>query len=131
MSLRLLVDECLGRDLVRHLRDAGHDVVWIKEAAAHASDRDVMTMCLADQRIVVTDYYDFGDLVFRERMLAVDVVIIASDMFAEATKVRNSLVHYKMSLESRMIPTQDEPEGGLVGHAGDCSFVCKRSRSRA
>ena len=113
MSLRLLVDECLGRDLVRHLRDGGHDVVWIKEAAANASDRDVMTMGLADERIVVTDDYDFGDLVFREGMLAIGVDIIASDMSAEATKVRNSLVAERLSRMSedlRGYVTIIEPE---------------------
>ena len=43
----------------------------------------------------------------------------------------SSLIQYKMSLENRSIPTQDEPEGSRIGQAGDCSFECRRSRIRA
>jgi predicted nuclease of predicted toxin-antitoxin system len=97
MTLRLLVDECLGRDLVERLRAAGHDVVWVKEVAANASDGQVITMGFAERRIVVTDDYDFGDLVFRDGAPAIGIVIIASDAFDGGTQRRNIEVTAKVA----------------------------------
>ena len=40
-----------------------------------------------------------------------------------------SLISYEMSLKERAILTQDEPEGGEVAQAGDCSSAFKVGRS--
>lgn len=89
MMLRIMVDECLGRDFVESLRGQGHDVVWAKEAMPNASDRAVLAQSFDDGRIVISEDYDFGDLVVRERMGCVGVVIVAGDQFAERTRDRN------------------------------------------
>lgn len=65
--MRWLVDECVAASLVAFLRANGHDVLYIAEAASGLSDADVIALAFRDNRILLTDDKDFGDLVFRRR----------------------------------------------------------------
>jgi predicted nuclease of predicted toxin-antitoxin system len=62
--MRLLADENCTRTLVRLLREAGHDVAWIREDSPGASDREVLSRALRQRRVVATFDKDFGDLAF-------------------------------------------------------------------
>ena len=42
--MRLLADENFPYDAVVALRDEGHDVVWIREAAPGISDKEVLSL---------------------------------------------------------------------------------------
>ena len=63
--MRSLADECVAAPLVAFLRAGGHDVLYIAEAAAGLSDGDVIALSLREQRLLLTEDNDFGDLVFR------------------------------------------------------------------
>jgi predicted nuclease of predicted toxin-antitoxin system len=63
--VRWLADECVAAPLVASLRGAGHDVLYVAEAAAGLSDADVIALALRENRLLLTEDKDFGDLVFR------------------------------------------------------------------
>jgi hypothetical protein len=63
--VRWLVDECVDAGMVSHLRAAGHDAVYMAEVAPRDSDADVTARAQAEQRLLLTEDKDFGDLVFR------------------------------------------------------------------
>ena len=77
--MRWLVDECVDAGLVAHLRSAGHDVVYMAEAAPAANDKDVMLRAQAEGRVLLTDDKDFGDLVFRRGEPIPGVVLLRID----------------------------------------------------
>jgi hypothetical protein len=62
--MRWLADECVSAKLVASLRDAGHDVVYAMEAYRSRKDRDLLALAAADQRLLLTDDRDFGELIF-------------------------------------------------------------------
>ena len=64
--MRWLVDECVDAALVEHLRRAGHDVVYVSDIIPRASDADVMRHAEREDRLLLTEDKDFGDLVFRQ-----------------------------------------------------------------
>ncbi len=68
--MRLLADENCTRTLVRLLRAAGHDVAWIREDSAGASDREVLARALRERRVLATFDKDFGNLAFRSGLPA-------------------------------------------------------------
>ena len=74
--MRWLVDECVAAPLVAFLRTAGHDVVYIAEAAAGLSDADVVALALQEERLLLTEDKDFGDLVFRRERIVPGVVLL-------------------------------------------------------
>jgi predicted nuclease of predicted toxin-antitoxin system len=77
--VRWLVDECVDAALAGHLRDAGHDVVYIAEIEAGATDIEIIARAQDEGRLLLTEDKDFGELVFRQAMLAPGVVLLRID----------------------------------------------------
>lgn len=44
------------------LDDLGHDAKSVSELAPHASETEVLALALAEQRILITEDKDFGEL---------------------------------------------------------------------
>jgi predicted nuclease of predicted toxin-antitoxin system len=74
-----LADECVAAPLVEMLRKAGHDVVYIAEAAAGLSDANVIALAHREQRLLLTEDKDFGDLIFRWRRAVPGLVLLRID----------------------------------------------------
>jgi predicted nuclease of predicted toxin-antitoxin system len=74
--VRWLADECIAAPLVGLLRNAGHDVAYVAEAAAGLSDADVVALASSEMRLLLTEDKDFGDLVFRRERAAPGVVLL-------------------------------------------------------
>jgi predicted nuclease of predicted toxin-antitoxin system len=64
----LLTDENIARSVVIALREAGHDVLWVKEVMRGAADDFILARAMAEGRVVVTFDKDFGELAFRSRL---------------------------------------------------------------
>ena len=64
-ALRLCANENVPRICVDQLRAYGHDVLWVLETFAGASDEDVLARALTESRLLLTFDKDFGELVFR------------------------------------------------------------------
>jgi predicted nuclease of predicted toxin-antitoxin system len=62
--VRFLADESCDFRVVIALRQAGHDVTATADIARGAADRDVLDTCRREQRILITEDRDFGQLVF-------------------------------------------------------------------
>ena len=63
--MKFLADECCDRSLVEDLRKAGYDVRYVLESDPGASDDEVLALAFDEQRIIVTEDKDFGELVYR------------------------------------------------------------------
>jgi predicted nuclease of predicted toxin-antitoxin system len=68
--VNFLADECCDAFLVTGLRSDGHDVLYIKEIAPGSDDNVVLQMAAKQQRILLTEDKDFGELVVRLRLPA-------------------------------------------------------------
>ena len=66
--MKLLADENLDLDIVRWLRQEGHDVAAVAELAPSITDTAVMGLAHREQRIVISRDLDIGDLVVRHHM---------------------------------------------------------------
>ncbi len=61
--MRFLADENVSRLVVEQLRAAGFDVISIGATRSGASDKDVLGSADSDDRILITEDRDFGELV--------------------------------------------------------------------
>jgi len=68
--VRLCANENLPEARVIALRQAGHDVLWIRETPAGISDAEVLSRAQAEERLLLTFDKDFGDLVFHRGLTA-------------------------------------------------------------
>jgi len=62
--VRFLIDESCDFNVARVLRADGHDVVAIVEQSPGLTDRDVLILALREERLLITEDKDFGQLAF-------------------------------------------------------------------
>jgi len=74
--MRLLADESCDFAVVRALRAAGHEVVAIIEAAPGAEDGIIIDLAVHEQRILLTEDKDFGQLVYAHARATSGVILI-------------------------------------------------------
>jgi predicted nuclease of predicted toxin-antitoxin system len=89
--VRFLADENFPGPSVRILRDAGHDVVWIRETSPGIADPAVLERAQREVRVLLTSDKDFGELAFRVGLPATAGVVLCrlfdSDPSAEAKRI--------------------------------------------
>jgi len=74
--VRLLADENFPALAVKALREQGHDVVWVREAAPGSNDPAVLARAQAENRVLLTFDKDFGELAFRWGLPATSGIIL-------------------------------------------------------
>jgi uncharacterized protein with PIN domain len=52
--------------LVQHLRDAGHDVLYMAEIKPRADDDEVLELAIQREAVLITRDKGFGQMVFRQ-----------------------------------------------------------------
>ena len=78
--MKFLADECCDAGLVKSLRDNGHDVLYIMEEKPGATDEEVLLLALDNNRILITEDMDFGDLVYRFKKVTHGIILIRIDV---------------------------------------------------
>jgi predicted nuclease of predicted toxin-antitoxin system len=63
--LKLLADENLNRLIVRHLRQVGFEVEWVRESCPGAQDEDILSRADIGELVLVTFDRDFGELIYQ------------------------------------------------------------------
>jgi predicted nuclease of predicted toxin-antitoxin system len=60
--MNFLANENFPLDAVEILRNAGHDVAWVRTDAPGLADPQVLAWAMRDRRVLLTFDKDFGDL---------------------------------------------------------------------
>ena len=67
--MKFLLDVCtLSRALRTLLTELGHDVISVLEHNPRASDEVLLALAIREERVLVTEDKDFGELVFVRRL---------------------------------------------------------------
>ena len=108
--MRWLADECISARLVTLLREAGHDVAYAAEMAAGASDADLIGVARRENRLLLTDDKDFGELVIRRCWDVPGVVLmrIASETSqARWKRLQAAIARFDESLYGRYVVIEE------------------------
>lgn len=74
--MRVIVNENITRSVIQGLRDRGFDVLSVKESMRGADDASILQRAEAEQRLVVTQDKDFGELAFKHRLPATCGIVL-------------------------------------------------------
>jgi len=99
--MRFLVDECTGPAVAQWLRLQNHDVVSVFDEIRGADDREVIRIANEQNRILITNDKDFGELVFREKKPHNGVILLRLEDERAANKkdvLEHLLEKYENSL---------------------------------
>ena len=110
--MRLLADENLPGPVVRALRAAGHDVVWVREACRGARDPAIIADAEASGRVLITFDKDFGELIYSHGVKNLTGVILLrfpDSSRAEITLLIPTIIGAVQSVE-KLFPGKAGPE---------------------
>lgn len=74
--MRFIIDESTGYGIARYLQAEGHDVLIVAETLPEAEDTAILERAFAEERIVVTNDKDFGELIFRRQEAHQGVILL-------------------------------------------------------
>ncbi len=89
--MRFLADECCDFIFVKVLRAEGHDVLLVGEQNRGAEDTNVIDLALRDERILLTEDKDFGQLVYAHGQRTLGVIFFRYPTSARQ-QIANDLV---------------------------------------
>lgn len=101
--MRFFADECCDADTVRALRDDDHDVLYVTETMPGALDSQILDRAYAENRILITEDKDFGELIYRLRRPAREVILLRFTVSNRATKIPRLLHLIHITLNVFMI----------------------------
>lgn len=110
--MKVVADENVDRPIIDHLRAAGFAVVAISEVGQGSTDDFVLSRSVEMSGVLLTADKDFGDLVFRQRLVSEGVVLLRLSGLSQA--LRAELVATAFRLHSSLFPgcfTVIEPGG--------------------
>ena len=82
------------------LVDSGHDVLSVLEKNPSASDEDILALALEEERVLVTEDKDFGELVFVRRLPHPCIIRFVDMPLAEKVAAMRELIeHYADAMQ--------------------------------
>jgi predicted nuclease of predicted toxin-antitoxin system len=108
--VRWLVDECVDAALAVLLRELGHDVIYMSDVAPRATDTEVMARPYSEDRILLTEDKDFGDLVFRQARPVPGIVFLrinSARRSLKATRLRAAIDRFGETLFGRYMVIEE------------------------
>ena len=94
--MKFLLDVCVASHVLRTtLTELGHDVRSARDGYAGASDRELLDLAYREERVLLTEDKDFGELVFSLR-LPHPCIVRFDELTAdeEAVAIRNLIEHH-------------------------------------
>ena len=109
--MRFLADENVESITIEWLRGQGHDVSAVCESMPTTADADLLDVAVAQGRVIVTYDTDFGDLVYRQRLAHVGVVLLrltASDAADRLARIREHSPLIEHGCRSHFLVVKDD-----------------------
>ena len=99
--MKFLADECCDSALVTALRSDGYDVTYVIEGLRGDPDDDILQRAYAEDRILITEDKDFGELVYRLRKPAKGVILLRFDVSERTLKIPR--LHQLLKMDSHRL----------------------------
>lgn len=74
--MNLVADESVDRQIVDRLRHDGHTVWYVAEMDPGIDDQSVLAVANREGAVLVTSDKDFGELVYRQRLVNPGVILV-------------------------------------------------------
>ncbi len=107
--MRFLLDQSTDRRLLHWLRQHGHDATVIAvDYPPSLPDTEVLTLAHGEQRILITEDRDFGELVFRQNQAHMGIVYLRlgrAELPVKEQRLAFALSHYAERLDEFLVVT--------------------------
>ncbi len=90
--MRFLVDECTGPSVASWLRSLGYDVYSVYDQNPGMSDKDIIEKAHIENRVIITNDKDFGEMVYRIGKTHAGVILLRLE--DERSKSKKQILSY-------------------------------------
>jgi predicted nuclease of predicted toxin-antitoxin system len=110
--MKFLLDESADSRIASFLRQQGHDVTVIaQDYPASLADQAVLAIALCEQRVLITNDRDFGELIFAGRMPHAGVILFRlspiTDLALKIDRLEFLLTNHAAQLDQFVVVTKD------------------------
>lgn len=109
--MKFLADECCDKALVEVLREDGHDVLYATESLQGEPDEIVLARAFSENRLLITEDKDFGELVYRLKKPTQGIILLRfdiSDRDFKIPRLRELLKHESQKLFGSFVVLETE-----------------------
>ena len=104
--MKFILDESAETRLATFLNDQGYDVTRVgKDYPKSIPDKKVLEIAVGEQRILITNDKDFGELIFKKKLIHTGVIFFRFPLDSGAHQklpyLKNLLVTHKNNLEQQ------------------------------
>jgi len=103
--MKFITDENLGIKVPQSLKSLGYDVISAIEVALSKPDTDILKLANKENRILLTTDKDFGELVFKEKLIHSGVILL---------RLKNESVENKKKVILRELKSGESFEGKFI-----------------
>lgn len=118
--MKFLLDESADSRLASYLTQHGHDVTVIARDYPRAlSDQEVLSIAQREDRILIANDRDFGELVFRQHLPHAGVILFrlrTTALAAKLSRLEYVLTHYADRLNNFIVATDHRVRVRLSRH---------------
>jgi len=89
------VDECTGPTVAKWLATEGHNVISISPDRKGISDKEIFKIAVSEERILITNDKDFGELIFKNKFSHCGVIFLrlTDETVSNKVFVLNNLIN--------------------------------------
>ncbi len=101
--MKFLADENIDRQIVDALRGEGYDVIYIPETSPGIDDDKVLKLANDNTAILITSDKDFGELVFRRKLVNSGVILIrlhGCSIKEKQILIRDFIINHSSKIEN-------------------------------
>ena len=109
--LRFLADVNIEKDLVIFLKKQGYDVLWTPDYNCRLKDYELLELANKEDRILITNDTDFGEIVFLQRKLSSGIILIrvkGQDVRKKLRSLKKLLKLYSARIKHNFIVVSDK-----------------------
>jgi predicted nuclease of predicted toxin-antitoxin system len=101
--LKFLADVNIENRIISGLRTDGHDIIWMLEKNKYLTDEEILNMAREEKRIMITNDKDFGEIVYRLKLISNGIVLFRVKDQNENIKLKliRKAINYKNENLSR------------------------------
>ena len=99
IEIKFIANVNVEKPLIDFLIEKGYDVKWVADLDKQMSDISICEMAAKEQRVILTNDKDFGEIVFLQRKAIHGIVLL---------RVRGQIVTEKIGLLKRLLDRHAE-----------------------
>ena len=100
------ITEELEKLIVDEFRKLGYDITWIAEENPHLDDMSIFKIAQKENRILLTNDKDFGEIVFRQKLVSSGIILFrikGQDTREKIKLLREVLISHKDRMSNRFV----------------------------